>query len=134
MDGQTEICLYFITVLLLNYIDITHTHTHTLLIGFRFSFFFFFFFSNFLISVTYAFYNMGFCVFVHGIFFFFFFFFFCLKLIIFMSGAVASLSWGVVTTRTCTVDLKKQVGKSNSATCQPRLAYTHGDPTVNRDY
>ena len=71
---------------------------------------------------------MGFCVFVHGIFFFFFF---CLKLIIFMSGAVASLSWGVVTTRTCTVDLKKQVGKSNSATCQPRLAYTWETSFVN---
>ena len=75
---------------------------------------------------------MGFCVFVHGIFFFFFFFLFvCLKLIIFMSGAVASLSWGVVTTRTCTVDLKKQVGKSNSATCQPRLAYTWETSFVN---
>ena len=68
---------------------------------------------------------MGFCVFVHV------FFFFCLKLIIFMSGAVASLTWGVVTTRTCTVDLKKQVGKSNSATCQPRLAYTWETSFVN---
>ena len=48
-----------------------------------------------------------------------------------MSGAVASLSWGVVTTRTCTVDLKKQVGKSNSATCQPRLAYTWETSFVN---
>ena len=107
MDGQTEICLYFIAVLLLNYIDITHTHIVNRLQVFFLLFFFFF--SNFLFSVTYAFYNMGFCVFVHGIFFFFFFFFFflffCLKLIIYMSGVVASLSWDVVTTRTCTVDL-----------------------------
>ena len=51
---------------------------------------------------------MGFCVFVHGIFFFFFFFFFFLKLIIYMSGVVASLSWGVVTTRTCTSIFKSK--------------------------
>ena len=103
MDGQTETCLYFITVLLLSYIDIYYTHRHTLLIGFRFShthcfnrlqvFFLF----KFLILVTQAIYNMSFCVFVHGIFF-------SLKLIIYMSGVVASLSWGVVTSRTCTVD------------------------------
>ena len=69
MDGQTEICLYFITVLLLNYIDVTHTHTH-IVNRLQVFFLLLLFFSNFLISVTYTFYNMGFCVFVHGIFFF----------------------------------------------------------------
>ena len=47
MDGQTEICLYFITVLLLNYIDITHTHTHIVNRLQVFFLLFFFFFSNF---------------------------------------------------------------------------------------
>ena len=60
MDGQTEICLYFITVLLLNYIDITHTHTH-IVNRLQVFFLLLLFFSNFLISVTYA----------YGIFFLF---------------------------------------------------------------
>ena len=49
---------------------------------------------------------MSFCVLVHGIFF-------SLKLIIYMtmSGVVGSLSWGVVTTRICTVDLSKSANR-----------------------